>query len=213
MYRLVSVRVVVLLIVLTGLMAACSSSKSPTATAPPPTEDPMAMMPKAEGAAVVDYVLKTSPYTAWGTWPADQWNKFDTFLKSGEPHGSVVRIFVNDVALDAAAAAGFDGTLPPGSIVLKENYMGTDPAEPGQLAALTIMYKVEGFNPDANDWFWVKAAGDGSAVDAEGAVAGCIGCHSQPNNHDYLLRYGFGEEPAVPALGQAPADTVAGTAP
>jgi cytochrome c553 len=78
--------------------------------------------------------------------------------------------------------------------------MGSDPDNPGQLAALTIMYKVEGFNPEANDWFWVKAAGDGSEIEKEGAVGGCIGCHGQPNNADYLLRYAFGEEPAVPSL-------------
>jgi hypothetical protein len=50
-----------------------------------------------------------------------------------------VRIFVNEVAQEAIEADDFGGTLPPGSIILKENYMGTDPADPGQLAALTIM--------------------------------------------------------------------------
>jgi hypothetical protein len=155
-------------------------------------------------------VLDASPYQEWGTWPTDEWNDFTQFLKSGEPHGNVVRIFVNDVALEAAAAEDFGGILPAGSIVLKENYMGADPEDPGELAALTIMYKVEGFNPEANDWFWVEAAGDGSAIDLEGAVAGCIGCHSQPNNADYLLRYAFGEEPAVPGLGAESGDTEAG---
>lgn len=28
--------------------------------------------------------------------------------------------------------------------------------------------------PTANNWFWGKAAGNGSAIDAEGAVGGCI---------------------------------------
>ena len=163
----------------------------------------MAEPPTADGQAILDYVMDATPYQSWGTWPTDDWNDFGEFLNSGEPHGNIVRIFVNDVAQKAAAADDFDGTLPAGSVILKENYMGTDPADPGQLAALTIMNKVEGFNPDANDWYWVKAAGDGSAIDKEGAVGGCIGCHSQPNNHDYQLRYGFGEEPAVPTLGEA----------
>jgi hypothetical protein len=95
---------------------------------------------------------------------------------------------VSDRALAAIARDDFDGILPPGSIVVKENYMGTV-EEPGDLAAITIMYKVDGFNPEANDWFWVKAPGDGSAVDAEGAVEGCISCHGQEGNSDYLLRY------------------------
>ncbi len=203
MYRRITVWTVSL-VGLALLLAACSSSESPTATA-----EPTVALPGAAGVEVVEYVMDANPYQDWKTWPADEWNDFDQFLKSGEPHGKVVRIFVNDVALEAAAASGFTGTLPPGSMVMKENYMGTDPNEPGELAALTIMYKVEGFNAEANDWFWVKAAGDGSAIDAEGAVGGCIGCHSQPNNRDFLLRYGFGEEPAVPSSSEAVGGKVA----
>jgi cytochrome c553 len=153
-------------------------------------------LPEANGQAVVDYILTENPYQEWGSWTPDRWTDFGDYLQSGEPHGNTVRIFVNDVARDAIAAEDFDGTLPPGSLIVKENYMGA-PEEPGDLAALTVMYKVEDFNPDANDWFWLKAPGDGSAVDAEGAVEGCINCHGQEGNADYLLRYAFGEEPAV----------------
>jgi len=224
MHQGMQVRSFFALVLLTAFIAACGAGATPTATLepstptplppaptptppaptpkPPPTPTPKPEMklPGADGQAVLDYVLKQAPYTNWGTWPTDKWNDFSQFLVSGEPHGSVVRIFVNDVALQAAAAPGFDGVLPPGSVVVKENYTGADPNDPGQLAALTIMTKVEGFNPDANDWFWLKARGDGGAIDKEGAVDGCIACHGQPNNHDYLLRYGFGEEPAVPTL-------------
>ena len=159
-------------------------------------------LPEADGSAVMDYVLDTSPYTEWGTWPADQWNNFNTNLVSGAPHGQVVRIYVNDIALDAADS--YDGSLPDGSIIVKENYVGEDPENPGELDALTIMYKVDGFNPDAGDWFWVKAKPGGDQIDAEGAVAGCVGCHSQQGNDDYVLRYGFGEEPAVISIQAEP---------
>jgi hypothetical protein len=43
----------------------------------------------------------------------------------------------------------FDGELPPGSILLKENCTGTEPSEPGDLHALTIFYKVEGVELEA----------------------------------------------------------------
>ena len=155
-------------------------------------------LPEAEGAAVMDYVTETDPYTEWGTWPSDEWNNFNQNLVSGAPHGKVVRIYVNETALEAAD--GFDGELPEGSMIVKENYVGEDPENPGELDAVTIMYKVDGFNADANDWFWVKAKPDGSQIDAEGAVDGCIGCHSQSGHEDYVLRYGFGEEPAVTSL-------------
>lgn len=179
----------------------------PTDEPPPPTDEPteepepMMEMPAADGAALTEYVLNTNPYLSWGTWPADEWNDFTVNLVSGAPHGSVVRIYVNDIALEAADS--FDGEMPVGSIIVKENYVGTDPADPGELDALTVMYKTEDFNPDAGNWYWLKVKPDGSTIDAEGAVAGCIGCHSQDNNQDFILRYGFGSEPAVTSLGEA----------
>ena len=152
--------------------------------------------PEADGAALLDYILNQDPYIERGSWNADRWSDFGGLLTSGEPHGNTIRIFVNDVARQAAQSDDFDGTLPYGSIVVKENYMGAL-SNPGEIAALTVMYKVEGFNPDAGDWFWLKAAGDGSDVMAAGKVDGCINCHSQEGNADYLLRYAFGDEPAT----------------
>lgn len=159
-------------------------------------------LPDTDGPAVMDYVLETDPYTEWGTWPSDQWNNFNANLVSGAPHGNVVRIYVNEVALEAADS--FEGSLPEGSMIVKENYVGEDPDNPGQMDSITIMYKVDGFNAEANDWFWVKAKPDGQQIDAEGAVDGCIGCHSQTGHKDYVLRYGFGSEPAVTSIREEP---------
>jgi hypothetical protein len=111
-------------------------------------------LPDADGQAVVDYILTGNPYQEWGSWTPDRWTDFGAYIQSGEPHGNTVRIFVNDIAQEAVLTEDFDGTLPPGSLIVKENFMGT-PEEPGDLAAITAMYKVEDFNPDANDWFWV----------------------------------------------------------
>lgn len=184
------VRYGVLLIALVLVAAACQAGG----------EEAGADLPDTDAAAVMEYVNETNPYTAWGTWPSDEWNNFNTNLVSGAPHGNVVRIYVNEIALEAAD--GFNNELPEGSMIVKENYVGNDPENPGELDALTIMYKVDGFNADANDWFWVKAKPDGSQIDAEGAVDGCIGCHSQEGHQDYVLRYGFGDEPAVTSLGE-----------
>lgn len=184
---------VLLLTLFALILAACSGASGDAAD-----------LPDTDADAVMTYVNDTSPYTEWGTWPSDQWNDFSANLVSGAPHGTVVRIYVNDVALEAANS--FEGELPEGSMIVKENYTGTDPSDPGTLDALTIMYKVDDFNPDAGDWFWVKAKPDGSQIDAEGAVDGCIGCHSQPDNQDFVLRYGFGEEPAVTSLSETEAN-------
>ena len=54
------------------------------------------------------------------------------------------------------------------------------------LAAITVMYKVKGYNPEGNDWFWVKYAADGKAQ-AEGKVQGCINCHGKKKDNDYIF--------------------------
>ena len=53
------------------------------------------------------------------------------------------------------------------------------------LDAVTVMYKSAGFDAANNDWYWLKRGADGK-VQAEGKVAGCIGCH-QPAKRDYVL--------------------------
>ncbi|MFQ5858819.1 MAG: cytochrome P460 family protein [Anaerolineae bacterium] len=149
-------------------------------------------LPAADAQALWEYVTKTSPYTAWGTWPEDS---FKGYLPSGAPHSKVVKIFVNDIGLSVASK--FPGEMPEGTIIAKDNYMGESVDSPGGLGAVTIMYKVKGYNPEGNDWFWAKIQPDGT-VDAAGKPAGCIGCHlGIPDNKDGVLRWGFEGEPTV----------------
>ena len=153
-------------------------------------------LPGADTAAVLDYVLNQNPYTDWGTWPADRWVDFDQVIVSAAPHTASARIFVNDIALGALAADDFDGFLPPGSFIVKESYQGS-PEKPGELSFLAMMYKVDGFNPAGNDWFWLETRANNNAVLFQGADPLCINCHIQAGNADYLLRYAFGAEPAA----------------
>ena len=147
-------------------------------------------------AAVWQYIAKDNPYTEWGSWPSDE---FKGFLFSGTPHTKVVRIFVNDVG--QRVATNFPGEMPANTIIVKENFTGESPDDPGKLDALTIMYKVPGFNEEGGDWFWAKFKPDGTA-EAAGKLASCAGCHyGIPNNRDGVLRWGFGGEPAVTSAG------------
>jgi hypothetical protein len=65
-----------------------------------------------------------------------------------------------------------------------------DPA--AYLAAITVMFKRPGFDPDNQDWFWARYAPDGSLAMTDGGVAvagrvdGCIGCHSAAGGGDYI---------------------------
>lgn len=153
-----------------------------------------ALPSEPDSSAVLDYILQENPYLTWGTWPDLD---FAGFLPSGDPHGATVRIFVNEIARDVALSDSFDGMMPVGSIIVKENYPGQTNTPEG-LAALTVVVKLEDFNEEGNGWYWLKSSGENMrTIDAEGAVMGCMECHSQEGNHDYILRYGFGEAPAV----------------
>jgi hypothetical protein len=87
--------------------------------------------------------------------------------------------YLNDAAF--MALTGEAGSFPDGSIIVKENY-----TPDGALDATTVMFKVAGYNPEHNDWFWAKVLADGT-VEAEGQAEGCQACHSQERDNDYIM--------------------------
>lgn len=54
------------------------------------------------------------------------------------------------------------------------------------LKALTVMYKVKGYDAEHNDWFWASYLPDGEIV-AEGMVKECNDCHGQRKDNDYIM--------------------------
>ena len=117
------------------------------------------------------------------------------------PHGAFLRMYYNVVIVDGK----------PYHIIVKDNFMGkgADGKEVGlktvakspmkYLAAVTIMLQREaGYDPDNNNWFWVKYKADGS-IDknpkgmalagrvAKGMDAGCIACHKGAKDDDYVF--------------------------
>ena len=136
-----------------------------------------AEMPGPDGAALWQHITETSPYTSWGFWPDHQG------LQEGDaPHAPQHKVFVNEAGLTSAHPP-----VNPNTIVVKEN-IGKD----NKLKALTVMYKVKGYNGEAGDWFWVKYGTDGK-VAKSGKPAGCISCHSGAADNDYLLVHRFDE--------------------
>lgn len=131
-------------------------------------------LPKADGNAVYEYITKTNPYQQWSFFPGK------TELYQGKhPHGALLTTYVNDFALNGIKAKV--GTLADGAMIVKENYMPDK-----KLAAVTVMYRVDGYDPDAGDWFWAKYKADGS-IEKEGKVGGCIGCHAAVINNDWIF--------------------------
>lgn len=132
--------------------------------------------PKAEGKPLYDYISKENNYKNWNKWPG----KGELYPRSpGSPHGDFLTTYVSDNAFSAIQSK--KGILPDESIIVKENYDANK-----TLAALTVMYKEDGYDPGNNDWFWAKYGTDGS-VQAEGKVKACIDCHSQKKDSDYTF--------------------------
>ena len=124
--------------------------------------------------------IKSTRYDQWA--PAGD---NGDFRKSDRPHGAMVKTYMNRVA------AGNSAELPHGSIIVKENY-----SPEKKLMAVTMMYRSKGYNPDANDWYWIKYNADGTTAmmdTAKGKMAiagkakGCIECHSGADGDDYAF--------------------------
>jgi len=100
------------------------------------------------------------------------------------PHGAFVRLYYNVVNLDGK----------PYHVIIKDNFMPNK-----QLAAVTVMLQREaGYDPDNNNWFWVKYDADGTVSKndkgmalagrvAKGMDMGCIACHKKADDDDYVF--------------------------
>lgn len=126
-------------------------------------------------------IRKESPYTKWGSLP-----KKEGLREAKSPHGEFVRTTGNKTAADNP------GTLPYGSIIVTENY-GEDQKT---LNDITVMYRVQGTDPQHGDWYWLKYLPDGSIARTSekegkkaiaGKVASCIECHSKAGGRDLVF--------------------------
>ncbi|MBK8610091.1 MAG: cytochrome P460 family protein [Chitinophagaceae bacterium] len=163
--------------------------------------NPVMKLPDANGPALLKYIMRESPYKKWGTWPNSKWNTYSGLMKGENPHGNSVRIYVNDIALNYAAADKLPANpqLPVGSIVMKENYrtIQPDPAEAGDLVELTVMYKANDKDGNAK-WFWMKARPYGPVEIAGFDRSACVSCHvNWKGNGDGLLSFNFGKRPVI----------------
>jgi len=132
-----------------------------------------APLPAADGQAVINYLNQVN-YQGWQLWPGK------TELYEGRhPHGSFLTTYVSKGAYQAIA--GKAGSIPSGEFVVKENYTAEK-----KLSAVTVMYKQAGYNAEGGDWFWLKYV-PGGAIEKEGKVGGCIGCHAAVRSNDWLF--------------------------
>jgi hypothetical protein len=129
---------------------------------------------EASGLPLWEHLKKVDYRKKWKMWPGKE-----AFYKGQEPHGVFLTTYVNGPALRGIGSKR--GAMPDGAIITKENY-----SPEKKLIAITVMFKVKGYNPEAGNWFWVKYTPDGK-VEAEGKVEGCIKCHAQKRANDFLF--------------------------
>jgi hypothetical protein len=148
----------------------CASAFAIHETVPSETQ---ITLPGPNAAALYKYITQSDPYTRWKLWPGK-----GKLYKGVEPHGSLLTTYVNDTAYRSAKGKS---AMTDGAIIVKENYTSDK-----KLVALTVMYKIKGYNPANNDWFWARFAADGK-TEVSGKAEACIKCHINKKENDYIF--------------------------
>jgi hypothetical protein len=125
-----------------------------------------------DGEILWTYITSENPYKNWELAPGK-----GEYYPAEEPHGALLTTYVNDKALEAIEQR--KSIMPDGAIIVKDNYRADKTLE-----SISVMKKVEGYNPQANDWFWAEYKPNGE-IEEEGKVFNCIGCHSKERDNDY----------------------------
>ncbi len=166
----------------TPTIGGCGSSEEPEGEA-------AEVMPQASAVARADTTgtaiwahLQQSDYqNSWTLWPGK-----GELYTGAEPHGMLLTTYLNEVALRALNSGA--PIMPPGAIIVKENYMPDR-----TLAAITTMFKVWGYNPDVNDCFFTKHLPSGeldrapTGMALEGRLPGCTNCHRAMQANDWVF--------------------------
>lgn len=179
-----------ILIALGAFVAACqpppeAADPAGDTAAPAPAPATRPAPPDTTGPALWSFLREQRYRESWELWPG-----LDRLYPGTEPHGALLTTYVNPIAREALRRG--DEAMPPGAVIVKENYLPDS-----TLAAVTVMLLAPGYDPGHQDWFWAKY-GSAGEVEAAGRVEACTGCHgAQP---DYL----FSGELGAPA----PADSV-----
>lgn len=119
-------------------------------------------------------ITSNDGYKSWDLFPGTE-----ELAPGAGVHGDKVSIYISS-DVSAALDAG-DTVMPFESIIIKEGFDSEN-----QLEELVVMYKVEGYDPDNNDWFWALYS-PGGAVSAEGKIGGCINCHEKKASNDFIF--------------------------
>ncbi len=170
--NILTVSSVIFLMLILNVLAYAVHEEKPSETATP--------LPASDATKVYEYITRDNPYSNWELWPGK-----GRLYKGTEPHGAFLTTYVNNHAFFSAKDR--KGKMAPDSIIVKENYTTEK-----KLAALTVMYKIRGYNPSAGDWFWAKYDPYGKVL-ASGKVDACINCHGGNKANDFIMTQKIGK--------------------
>jgi hypothetical protein len=153
---------------------AAPTESEPAATEPPPPPTGATTAPETveRAAALPGLPPWTAGYEAW-----DKLNGAPIPPRDADPHLGTKEVY--------ASMAAVDGVFPPGTIIVKE---GVRP-DADFIGLIAAMRKLEGANPEHNDWVFIEWTRDSATAPftklAEGAV--CESCHSGVAGQDYVF--------------------------
>jgi hypothetical protein len=121
------------------------------------------ILPGADAQQLWKYITKDNPYKLWKSPP----NQSTRYVHVNEnPHGDWVAVYLNAEANESITYPTAPFQMKYGAVIVKENYvlLKGDPinqpplnAVPVELASLTVMYKLKGYQrvQGEEEWFWV----------------------------------------------------------
>ena len=161
-----------------------------TNTDPKPDATPKGpKLPGATGAEVLEYFMKTSPYTSWNLLPVSKYpNTIRTEYARNGSHrffnGKIAKTYYNDIGTKALNAG--EAVMPVGTMIVVPRWT---PAPDGSIAPedkpddIVVMYRVKDYDAANGDWFYMTYAGD--KIGVEGKVEKCQTCHLAVKDKDF----------------------------
>jgi hypothetical protein len=121
-------------------------------------------------------------YAEW-TQPED----FQGWQEGQSPHGAILKYYVNGTAEQSLT--------DDGAVIVKENY---SEQSAGALKSVTVMQKRAGYDPETENWFYVKYSPEGEVMEnpkgmklaglvGKDGTEGCVPCHETAGGGDYLF--------------------------
>lgn len=171
------IRITSLLALVTAAATGCdtvSPPEIPGEIIPDEVEEALGTLPEPEASSVLDFLERENFRESWALFPGTE-----PRMPGADPHGTTLTTYVNETARDSIEAG--EVPLAYDSILVKDNFSGE-----GNVVSTTMMFRSEGFNPEAGDWFWMKWQPD-QTIDAAGMLGTCQNCHEMAPGESYVL--------------------------